>query len=625
MADDGYPTGWADPGMDAHAEPPDPLDRLDAPPIGELPRIRIKAGEIVRQVDEAIRALATADRNIYQRDGQLVTIVRQPDRSEACTPCDGRRSVAEACCSCGSPAGKSCLRDRRVGRDIIVRPGTPRVRVMSFAPLYMRLASHARWEKFDARRGKKGEGVAGDWVVTDPCQRTANIVLGMDADWPGISVLRGILETPTLAPGGRVIEAAGYDEETGYLLLPSCPFRPIRERPTQDQCKAALRYLWTEIACDFPFRGLGEASPADTDRALQYIKALDIPDAFVGVAMLLTVFARPAILGAVPGGLFEAAAQGSGKSLQMHTIAMVATGRPAGVVTFPTRDGKPDDAELEKVVMGYALNAARIIAFDNVKGTLTGSVLEKVLTAVDTIDGRILGANDQRSLPWSATPMFSGNNLNHSDDVAQRILVSRLVSRREDPRSREATTFRHAQLLPAIKARRAKLVRAALTVLRGMFCAREDGQAVPDCGTWGSFEAWAAIVPPAIAWAGGPNILRARPEGGRGGDEETQAHGVLLNAWRPEWQNARASEIVDACFKHERDIHRGETAPDGLDDVRAALRELTRTNDRAVPTGHAVGMKLTRLRDKIRDGRRLVHSVDKTTHVGRYSVVEVDP
>lgn len=620
MADEGNAfAGWENAPPEEHR---DPLGGFDAP-LPELPAIRIRAGEIPRQVTEAIKVLATADRNVYQRDGQLVSIVRQPDRAEACAPCEGRESLAAACCSCGSPEGKSCLRDRRVGRDILTRPGTPRVRTMGFASLYMRLATHARWEKFDARKGKRSEGEEappGKWVVADPCQRTVNLVMGLDADWPGVPVLRGVLETPTLAPGGRVIEAPGYDEETGYLLLPSCPFRSIKERPTREQCRAALRYLWTEIACDFPFRGLGEASAADPQRSLQYTKAIDIPDAFVGVAMLLTVFARLAILGAVPGGLFEAAAQGSGKSLQMHTIAMVATGRPAGVVTFPVRDGRPDDAELEKVVMGYALNAARIIAFDNVKGTLTGSVLEKVLTAVDTIDGRILGANDQRSLPWSAVPMFSGNNLNSSDDVAQRILLSRLVSRREDPRSREAASFKHANLLAAIKERRPTLVRAALTILRGMFCAREDGADVPDCGAWGSFEAWAMVIPPAIAWAGGPNILRARPEGGRGGDEETQAHGVLMTGWRSEWQGARASEIVEACFKWEREILKGDMAPDGLDDVRAALRELTHTNDRSVPTGHAVGMKLTKLRDKIRDGRRLVHTVDKTTHVGRYSV-----
>lgn len=602
--------------IDAPPEPVlDALPGLDAP-AGNLREIRIQAGHLPAQVAALVVALSTADRNLFQRDGALVTIIRQPDRTEVAL-CAGRASTKAPCTSCGSEMGVSCVRDHRRGVDILMRPGTPRVRPLNQAVLLLRSATHASWEKFDGRR--KG---GGEWVQADPCTRTVNIVHGLE-DWPGIRPLKGILETPALAPSGRVIEAPGYDDETGYMLLPSCKIAPIAERPTKEQACRALKYLWIELACDFPFKGLGEADPArDPDRELQFLRASTCPDAFVGITMLLTIFARPAILGAVPGGLFEAAGQGSGKSIQIHGVSIVATSRPAGVATFPVRDGRPDEAELEKVIAGYALAAARIVAFDNIKGMLTGAGLEKVLTAVDTIDIRVLGANDQRTLPWSAVSMFSGNNLTMSDDIAQRMLLSRIVSRREDPRSRPANTFRHPELLTAIRARRHHLVRAVLTILRAFLCAQEDGAKLEPLGTWGSFEAWSRLIPPALAFAGGPNILRARPAAGRGGDEEGQAHAALMRGWRSTWQLQPARFICSDAFKDERDIATNQAPDDGLGDVRAAIRVLTRTAERATPNGHVLGMKLGQIREKVREGRRIVQEEDKKTSTSLWRVEE---
>jgi hypothetical protein len=285
------------------------------------------------------------------------------------------------------------------------------------------------------------------------------------------------------------------------------------------------------------------------------------------------------------------------------------------------RDGKPDEIELEKILAGYALNAARIVAFDNIKGTLTGANLEKILTAVDSIDLRVLGANDQRTLPWPATALFSGNNLTMSDDIAQRMLLSRLVSRREDPRSRPASTFRHPELLSAIREKRAQLVRAVLTILRAFVCAREDGVDVPDAGTMGSFEAWARMVPPALMFAGGPNILRARPESGRGGDDESQAHAALMRGWRDDWQGQKSTYIAEQAFKNERDIGQGKAPDDGLGEVRSAIRVLTRTHDRATPSGHILGIYLGRLLDKVRDGRRLEQDRDTTSKASLWRVI----
>lgn len=593
---------WDGQGAEHDAAPHDHLEELEREaPAEQKPTIRVIAGDLSRMIRDCIRALGEGDHNLFQRAGQLVQVVREPERRE--------------------PYEK----DARRGRDILTRPGTPKL--FDAAPVLLERADAvARWMRFDARMGsreggKQGGKASGEWVPSNPDATTVKQIAAR-RNWPGIRPIRGILETPCLAPSERIIQAPGYDEETGYLLLPSCDVGPIADAPPREHARRALRWLWTETACDFPFRDLGEPDgEKDPDRIARYDRALEVPDAFVGLATLLAIFARGAIAGAVPAAVFEAAGQGSGKSLQIHVNAMIATSRAAGVATFPIRDGRPNEEELEKVLAGYALAGARIIAFDNIRGLLAGGTLEKALTAVDTIDLRVLGANDQRSLPWWAVLLFSGNNMVMSDDVAQRSLVSRLESPREDPRSRPSATFRHSDLLGWIKEHRPRLVRAALVILRSFLAARSAGLEVPDPGTRGSFEAWARIVPGALMWAGGPNILRAFPEAGRGGDEEGEAHATLMRWWQPAWQSQRASVILDGLFRGEKDAAQGGP-DDGLGDARAAARSLTRTREREVPSSHTLAVKLSGLRGKIRGGLRIEVERDKSTNASIYRVVD---
>lgn len=603
IPDPSAPGEWDGEGPDPGGAPPDHLDALNEGET-ERPEIKIVAGELSRMILDTIHALGEGDHNLFHRAGQLVTIARESDRRETYET------------------------DVRHGSNILTRPGTPKLH--DAAPMLLERADAvASWVRFDARRGERDKGhggkASGEWVAANPDATTIKQI-AVRRQWAGLRPIRGILETPCLAPSGRIIIAPGYDEETGYVLLPSCDVGEIATAPPQEHARRALQWLWIETACDFPFRGLGESDPtADPDRVLRFTKARTITDAFVGIATLLSIFARGAIAGAVPGGLFEAAGQGSGKSLQIHVQAMIATSRAAGVATYPMRDGKPNEEELEKVLGGYALAGSRIVAFDNIRGLLAGATLEKVLTAVDSVDLRILGASGQHTLPWWAVLLFSGNNMVMSDDVAQRLLVSRLESAWEDPRARPSATFRHADLLGWVKEHRARLVRACLVILRSFLAARASGADVPEPGTRGSFEAWSRIIPGAIVWAGGPNILGAFPEAGRGGDEEGEAHATLMRYWREDWDGQKASTIVEAIFGGERDRHEGAPANlDGLADARAAVRALTKTRERDMPSAHAFGMKLRGLRGKIRGGRKIYTEVDKSSKAALYWMVDAN-
>lgn len=542
-------------------------------PGGILPNdgrleIRVDAGELPRMIGDALSVLAT-DQNLFQSGGDLVCVCSDPDR---------------------------------VGTR-----GVPRIRKMSEASTTKRLAELARWVKW--RRGTGDD--PGEWVGTYPDPHTVKAIVDQTScgSWPTIRPLRGITEIPTLTPSGRIVSSEGYDEEIAMTLIPSIDVPPVPTISTKADAENALRFLWIELFCDYPYVGLGESDPEDTDRLARYEHARTVPDAFIGIAALLTIFARPAINGSVPGFVFEASAQGSGKTKQIHELALVATGRTAGVATFPVRDGKVDEAELEKVLSSYAIKGSQLIAFDNIKAMITGSALEKALTAVDTIDLRILGASEQRQMPWISVITFSGNNLAMSDDIRQRVLTSRLESSHEDPRSRDPSLFRHPDILQWIRDNRGDLIAACLTILQS---AVMTGNARPHCGNWGSFESWATLVPQAIAWAGGPNVLEARPRIDATDDGEAASHSSLMAAWATSYQDgARIPDVIRVAYAREREILNGKDAPDGLEDLRSAFRELSNTPDNRVPTSSAVCKAMRRLEGKWRDGRKLVSERDR--------------
>ena len=607
--------------------PPDepPSDRWDSAPYHDgacpeadpdslppdepsLIRIGVGTGEILRMVRECVRALGDHDHNLFQRSMELVRIVREPERREPYEDSDLQWDVASG----QWVKREGGARDVRRGADIITRPGTPRL--CPAEPVILeRIDAVTSWEKFD-RRHKGG----GQWVPANPDPVVVSQVAKRKT-WPGIRPIKGILENACLGPGGRVIQTPGYDEETGFFLLPSCDVGPVILSPTREQAQAALRYLWIETACDFPFRGMAEPGEGE-DMKARFLRAVECPDAFVGITMALTILARPAIDGACPAGLFEAASQGSGKSKQINVASVITTGRPAPLATFPMREGRPNEEELEKVIMGYAQSGARLIAFDNIRGLLGGASLERALTSEKEIEGRILGRSGQHAYPWHAILMFSGNNMAMNDDVAQRMLVSRIESSREDPRKRPPSTFRHANLLGYVRNNRAKMVRASLVILRGYRAALERGEDVPRLSR-GNFEEWAGIVASALRWAGGPDILRAFPESGRGGDDEGDAHETLIRNWRAEWNGLKAASIIDAVFRGEHDK---DTPPDPqLDDVRSAIRALCRCRDRDTPSSHAFGIKLRGFRGKPRGGYKIENEASSGNTGARWCVVPV--
>lgn len=525
-----------------------------------------------RNVAEAIEALCD-DPDIYARDGALVRITREP------------------------------------GAAPVIRPHTA-------ATLRVRLARYARFEKWEG-------GEEGEWVQCLPPDQVTKGVLEA-AEWDGIRVLVGIIEAPSMRPDGSVIQEPGFDEATGYLYLPTTTFPEIPDHPTPEQGAEALRFLWVETSYDFPFRGLGYADPAalaaDPDGAFRFLAAKDHADAWGICSAIMTVVGRPAIDGDTPAHVFDASAPGSGKGLQVDLVCLATSGRVPSKLTWPTAESRGEvDSEVGKMIGGEALSGSPVVIFDEVVGAFGGPAINNVLTCGGRTKIRILGQSATPERRWTAVMLAAGNNISCRDNTHRRMLMPRLESTDEKPE--EHTGWRRASIRTWVRDHRAELVAAALTVLRAFIVAGRpgthevDGAQVPLSTMWGGgFESWSELVPRAIVWAGGGNVLGCRPTADpEARNEEREAMAVILDAvsrCEPKDANGSPTGAGITCgglldLLYTRDRLKGEAAPDGFEDAREAIDSLTSTPSGRKPNAKKLGEKLRLWRKRPIDGRLL--------------------
>lgn len=463
--------------------------------------------------------------------------------------------------------------------------GSPVIRSMTRATLRSRLSACANW-----RREKKGEAVA-----CTPSESAVAAVLD-DGSWPDVRLLIGLTETPMLRPDGTILQTPGYDHATGYLYIPKERYPNIPEAPTPADAADALAQLML-IFKDFPFS-------TDAGR-------------MVPIAALLTLLARCAIDGSIPAIIVDASTKASGKSLLTDVLAIIATGRAAARTTYPE-----EVEELRKVLDGYALQGTPLVGIDNVGRPLGGSALDAYLTAHDTIDVRELGKTGQRTAPWRALIFATGNNVQYSGDTIRRVLCARIEPNCERPELR--SDFDIQDLKNHVQRARPRLVAAVLTILRAFVLA---GRPKASDLRWGSFEAWTELVPHAIVFAGGSNVLDARVVASAEHDPQTAALGTILELL-PKLSNAagglRARDVASALYPGGQAPGR-DAAPDGFDDFRDAIEIVARVSSGRIPGPRQIGEAFRKLRGRWIGDRRLMSIDDKHSKTARWCVHTATP
>ena len=195
---------------------------------------------------------------------------------------------------------------------------------------------------------------------------------------------------------------------------------------------------------------------------------------------------------------FRAAKMGSGKSLLADVVALIATGRPAAVMSQGA-----DENEDKKRMLPILAEGDPVAVIDNIERPFGSAALCSILTQSMWRD-RILGKSQTMSLPTANTTwLVTGNNIQFVGDITTRILVCDLDPRCERPEERRFDVNLH-KFIPE---HRGQLVVAGLTVLRAFHVAGRPDMKLP---VFGRFEEWADWIRSALVWLGLPDPCETR-------------------------------------------------------------------------------------------------------------------
>src|SRR6516162_8128218 len=195
------------------------------------------------------------------------------------------------------------------------------------------------------------------------------------------------------------------------------------------------------------------------------------------------------VMTTAPMHAFTAPAAGTGKSLLIDLIAILATGQLMTV----TSQGKNEE-ELEKRLGACLLAGDAAVSLDNCRYPLDSVFLCQCLTQ-PKVNVRLLGYSRSVECPVNTLFFANGNNLTIVGDLVRRTLMGRMDAKCERPETR---TF-NENIVETTYARRSALVVAALTVLRAWHLARERG-AASGVAPLGGFEQWSVRVRDALVW-----------------------------------------------------------------------------------------------------------------------------
>lgn len=418
-------------------------------------------------------------------------------------------------------------------------------------------------------------------VSVPPPRELAEVVLSMpDLPFPP---LRGITEVPVLRPDGTLLDQPGYDPATRLYYYPQPGFvlPDLPPRPSQDEAKAAARYLYQELLGDFPFAD--DASVANT------------------LAALLTPVVRPAVQGPVPLCLIDAPQAGTGKTLLLELIGLLATGRWSPLLSPPIRR---DDEEWSKTLTSALLRGWTVIGFDNIEGTLRSPSLAMALTA-ETYAARRLGSNDMVDLPVNCSWYVTGNNIQLGGDLPRRCYWIRLDAQTARPWFRQ--DFRHQDLKAWALAQRGQLLAALLTMARAWYVA---GRPAADCPTLGSFTAWSQTLGGILAYCGWSGFLGNLDELYERADSEAEELEDFLLALRQRY-HGRQFTIRELVADLEDDPDLRAMLPSQINPDRNLSRTLAwlfrRIEDRRFGE---YGLRLVRIRTSATNASRWLVDYD---------------
>lgn len=350
-------------------------------------------------------------------------------------------------------------------------------------------------------------------------------------DVPNLRILHGVTHTPIMRPDGSVLDQPGYDLSTKFLYLPDSGVinsRRVSERPTAREIAEAREALSLPVS-EFPF--------VEEYHLANWMGVLFTP-------IMRTILPPPYQM-----EIIDAPSPGSGKSYLANMQRAIHGGVIRG--DFPE-----DNAELSKSITAILTGTTSpLVQFDNVRGSVKSSVLEKLLSSAEWND-RWLGHSKEISAANDRVWIVTANNAVISGDLARRSLWVTIDPKIPHPEMR--TGFKIKNPPEYMRKNRALILWAMLTIARGWI---NDGAVRATDVRSDDYTEWVAGLRGMLGWAGFPGEFA-----------HVEKERIVESAEDVEWGEFLAD--VYGAFGEEwffvSDLHRmigniGEPGVDGAD------------------------------------------------------------
>jgi putative DNA primase/helicase len=338
--------------------------------------------------------------------------------------------------------------------------------------------------------------------------------------WEGIPTCDIVTDVPVCALDGTIHTQVGYNPSTrAYLTTDEYRFERDIKTITQEEAIASANWFFEWPLSGFPF----EDESSKTNALL----------------MSLQHTVMPIISDNTPLCFIDAPLRSSGKTKLALTLSAVSC-RHSVLMSLPVRE-----EERQKSIVSTLLEKPSHVIFDNIKGEVSSSTLEGLLTS-RYYTSRILGQSSNTRLPVNAAFFMTANNGTLSTDLATRSIYIRLDPETEKPEERNG--FKIKNLLTWMEDNRAECVKNALTIIAFWIAKGQQsytGERVQRQNRW------AAVMGGIAESVGrGHSFLANTDALTERADEETMQWRGFVESW---WDSfrvtpVRASDLCDLAF-----------------------------------------------------------------------------
>jgi hypothetical protein len=305
--------------------------------------------------------------------------------------------------------------------------------------------------------------------------------------------LKGVAKHPILSVDGAFAVKPGYDKFTSiYLATHGMKLIPAPKAPTEDELDEAWNWFFAAEGAfgDFPFKDDGDDEKAAEDPGHLNGESTRAH----ALALLLLPLVRQVINAPAPAFVINKPMPGAGSGLFANVFNLVINNDVCPTHAPPKNTQSSE--EFDKLILGKLLSDPDTpMFFDNVERIESNSLASAITSGMWS--GRTLGSSKVVTLPVRHVWLFSGNNIDPSDELARRMIPINIMPEVARPELR--TDFFHKDLVGWVKKHRPELL-WALQVFVNNWVAK----GMPDYSgaTLGSFEDWSRVTGGILECAG---------------------------------------------------------------------------------------------------------------------------